>query len=356
LYVEKPMSHTVWEGRKMIEAARKYGRIVQVGTQHRSNAGLQEAARYIRDGHCGKIRYIHAVVHFLRKDIGRRLPWYPDKLNYDQYCGPAPMAPLERTQLHYDFHWYWGTGNGDLGNNGVHALDTAFIFAGHQSFPRRIRSLGGRYVIADGAETPNTMLTLYDYAEVPFVFEHRALPAKPGVNFTDNAHGVRTGVVVRCENGYFAGLVGGVVYDNAGKVVKKFPGDGGAKHMPNFLDAVRSRRDRDLVTPVELGHVGASLCHYGNISYRIGGIASRADARIAVAAIPPAEQHFEHLLEHLAIHGVDLERQPLTLGPWLEIDGDNITRVEAGTDATLEYARFLLRETHRPPYTLPEQI
>jgi predicted dehydrogenase len=354
VYVEKPMSHSVWEGRRMVEAARRHGRIVQVGTQHRSDPGLLAARSYLREGHLGKILHVHAVYCFRRKDIGYRLPWYPDWLDYDRYCGPAPMAPLERANLHYDWHWTWATGTGDLGNNGVHVLDAGLFFSGHEALPPRILALGGRYVVGDRAETPNSMLAVYDYPQVPFVFEHRGLPARSGSDEADKVLGVAAGVVVHCEGGYFAGLKGGKAYDSEGRVVMEFTGDDGAGHMPNFLDAVRSRRAVDLVAPVEVGHVGASLCHCGNISYRIGESAGIDQVRASVGAVPAAGPHLEELLGNLRANGVDLGRLPLRLGPWINVEGDAITGVESGGDAGLERARFLLRGAHRPPYLLPE--
>jgi predicted dehydrogenase len=356
IYVEKPMSHTVWEGRKMIEAAGKYGRVVQVGTQHRSDPGLLGASRYLREGHCGKMLHVHAVYFNLRKDIGYRLPWYPDWLNYDMFCGPAPMAPLERASLHYDWHWSWATGNGDLGNNGVHLLDMGLFFAGHQAPPRRVLCLGGRYVVADRAETPNSIIAVYDYPEVPFIFEHRGLPAKPGVEYMDQVRGVRFGIVVQCEGGYFAGMNGGAVYDNNDKLVMKFPGDGGAGHMPNFLGTVRSRRVADLVAPCDVAHTGASLCHFGNISYRIGATAGLDQARASLEAVPAAGKYLEGLAKNLSANRVDLSRDPLRLGQWIEVEGDNIAQLESGSVPALERARYLLRETHRPPYTIPDQV
>jgi predicted dehydrogenase len=356
VYVEKPMSHTVWEGQKMIEAAGKYGRVVQVGTQHRSDPGLLAAGRYLREGHFGKMLHVHAVYFNLRKDIGYRLPWYPDWLNYDMFCGPAPMAPLERASLHYDWHWSWATGNGDLGNNGVHLLDMCLFFTGHQAPPRRILCLGGRYVVADRAETPNSIIAVYDYPEVPFIFEHRGLPAKPGVEYMDQTRGVRFGIVVQCEGGYFAGMNGGAVYDNNDKLVMKFPGDGGAGHMPNFLGTVRSRRVADLVAPCDVAHTGASLCHFGNISYRIGATAGLGQVRASLEAVPAAGKYLDGLAKNLGANGVDLSRDPFRLGQWIQAEGDNIAQVESGSEAALERARFLLRETHRPPYAIPDQV
>ncbi len=358
VYVEKPMSRTVWEGRKMIEATAKYGRIVQVGTHYRSETGLAQAIQYLHSGELGKVQHIRAIVYNLRQSIGKRLPWYPEGINYDLFCGPTPMVPLTRGKLHYDWHWSWDTGNGELGNNGVHVLDIALRIARHNGPPRRIVSFGNRYSILDAAETPNTHVAVYDYAQIPLIFEHRALPAKPGVNYLDQVGGLRTGVIATCEGGTVAGLVGATAFDKAGKQIRKFAGDGGATHVQNFFDAVRSRRSQDLAAPVETGHLSASLCHFGNISYRAGESAPTAAIDATLGDFPAAGAIHRELQTHLQVHGIDLARQPFRLGPWLSLDaiGDGITAVSGQQEGALEYARFLLKETQRPPYAIPEQV
>ncbi|PAW66496.1 MAG: hypothetical protein B9S34_08035 [Opitutia bacterium Tous-C1TDCM] len=358
VYVEKPMSRTVWEGRKMIEAATKYNRIVQVGTHYRSETGLAEAIQFLHGGGLGKIDHIRAIVYNLRPSIGHKLPWYPGDLDYDRFCGPAPVAPLQRNQLHYDWHWSWDTGNGELGNNGVHVLDIALRIAKHAGSPRRILSFGGRYGIADVAETPNTHVAVYDYPSIPLIFEHRALPAKPGVNFMDQHGGLRVGVVAHCEGGSLSGLVGGTAYDRSGKVIKKFNGDGGAGHVPNFFAAVRSRRKADLAAPVETGHLSAALCHYGNISYRVGGAAAPARIEAALKDFPAAQGIQRELEAHLGVHGIETSAHPFKLGPWLDLDatGDGITKLDTDNPAALAHARFLLREAPRPPYVIPDTV
>jgi predicted dehydrogenase len=227
VYVEKPMTHTVWEGRKLIEAAAKYRRVVQVGTQYRSESGLAEGIKWLHAGGLGKLKYVHAPYYGRRGSIGRRHPWYPGGLNYDLFCGPTPVVPLERDKLHYDWHWSWTTGNGELGNNGVHLLDVARRIVRSEAPPRRVLGLGGRFVIDDCAETPNAQLAVYDYPEAPVIFEARGLPAKPDVNYSDQINGTRVGVVAHCEGGYLAGLTGCAAYDPSGKVIQKFGGDGG---------------------------------------------------------------------------------------------------------------------------------
>jgi predicted dehydrogenase len=352
VYVEKPMSRTVWEGRQMIDAASRYRRIVQVGMQYHSETGLAAAQRYLAAGKLGAIRHIRAVVYAKRDSIGRRAAWYPQDLDYDRFCGPSPVVPLQRSHLHYDWHWMWDTGNGDLGNNGVHVLGAALRFAGHTAVAPRIVSLGGRYAVDDVAETPNTMLTLYDYPDVPILYEQRGLTAKPGVSYMDQCQGQRLGLIVTCEGGSIAGLTGAVAFDPDGKILEKFPGDGGATHMQNFLNAVRSRQSQELAAPATLGHLAAATCHYGNISYRLGSPAVLATGESSLGGIAAAQDVFKELQQHVTTHGVDFSRQPFTIGQSIHPDetGDGIARVSSQSAEDLERARYLLRETQRPPY------
>ena len=358
VYVEKPVSHTVWEGRKMVEAAAKYRRIVQSGLQRRSDIGLPGAVQYVRDGHMGKVLWTRALCYARREGIGRKLPWYPEGMNYDLYCGPSPVVPLERDQLHFAWHMMWATGNGELPGNAVHMLDIARRFSPiYDAPPRRVLSFGQRYV-NDAGQTPDCQAAVYDYPGAPMYYEARALPAKPGVRYLDQYRGLRTGTVVQCEGGYFAGLNGGAFYDNRGKRIRTFPGDDGGNHLANFFAAMRSRRPADLTAPIEVGHASTAISHQANISYRVGAPADPAEIRSALEAFPLAGEFLEGLRGHLATHHIDIARRRLTLGRWLELDatGDGIRAVGADDPATLARARFLLKETQRPPYVIPEQV
>jgi hypothetical protein len=358
VYVEKPMSHDVWEGRKMIEAAVRYSRVVQTGMQYGSDPGLIAAGEYLRSGQLGKIKHLRAVFYSKRAGIGRKFPWYPRDVDYNLFCGPTAMAPLERDQLHYDWHWSWATGNGELGNNGVHLMGVALRWLGLNTVAPRILSVGGRFGYNDVGETPNTMLTVYDYPDTPIIYEQRNLAAKPGVEYADQNHGLRAGIVATCEGGVLAGLVGASAFDPDGKLIQKFPGDGGASHMRNFLEAVRTRRTNELKASVEFGHVAAAACHYGNISYRIGQANTVTEVDKSLAPVPAAQPIFAELQTHLGVHQIDLAQHPLTLGSWVECDasGDGIARVGSSDDRALEKARYLLHETQRPPFVIPDQV
>lgn len=356
VYVEKPVSRTIWEGQQMIAAAAKYQRVVQSGTQLRSDTGLDEAVRTINSGEFGKIQSIRAVVYRPRDGIGRREPWYPDNLDYNLYCGPSAMVPLEREKLHYDWHWSWSTGNGDLGNLGVHVLDIARRFGPPAGPPRRVIAVGARLGVDDAGETPNTVLAVLDYPGVPVVFELRGMPVTSANAAPDTYRGIRNGVVVQCEGGSYAGYVGGAFHDAKGREIRKVPGDGGATHFENFFAAMRSRRTQDLRAPIETGHGSTSLCHYGNISYRTGRPAAWKDVQAAFEPVADARSAIEGLGKHLAARGIDPDRQRLTLGPWLELEAgrDGIAGVQGGDASLLARARSFLQEPMRPPYVIPD--
>ncbi|MGH7959210.1 MAG: Gfo/Idh/MocA family protein, partial [Opitutaceae bacterium] len=278
VYVEKPISHNVWEGRKAVEAAVKYNRIVQAGTQSRSDEALQEAFAYIQAGKLGKIQWVRGLCYKERGSIGKTSgpQQVPSHIDYDLWSGPAPLDPPRRNSptrgpIHYDWHWFWNYGGGDIANQGIHEMDMCRWVLGQKGFPSAVMSFGGRFGYEDDAETPNTQIAVYDYEPAPLIFEVRGRPRKTGENAMDAYRGIRVGLTVQCEGGYFAGGAnGGGVYDSAGKKMKQFSSSGGEGHGANFIAAMRSRKTSDLTAPVEVGHVSSALCHLGNISYRLG--------------------------------------------------------------------------------------
>jgi len=356
VYVEKPVSQNIWEGQKMIEAAARHNRIVQAGTQGRSARGLAELIDYLKSGEIGAIQYGHAYSFRHRPGIGKRLPWYPDNLDYDMFCGRAPMAPIERDRMHYDWHWMWETGNGDLGNLGIHVFDRARWVSGQEGPPPRMISLGQRYNVDDAGETPNAQLTLCAYPEFPIIIENRSLPRHADAGGPDELRGLRSGIVVQCEGGYFAGMNGGEVFDNEGRLIREFPQ--GGNHMLNFIEAVRSRKSEDLNARIDVAHASNIGCLGGNISYRIGHEASSSEIREQLANVLPSGEILESFEDYLSRYGIDLERNPLQLGRWIDFDpaSDEITAVPGGDDSVLDRARFLLKGTHRAPYQIPDNI
>ena len=322
VYVEKPVSHNIWEGRKMVEAARKYDRIVQVGTQRRSDEGLRQAFEYIKQGKLGKIQYIHSMCYRKRESIGKvsgPQP-IPESVDYNLWTGPAPLVPLMRKNLHYDWHWIWATGNGDLGNNGIHQLDLCRWALGQDKLPRRAMSIGGRFGYNDDdGETANTQIVLLDYKPAPIIYEVRNLPRKKGDTAMDEYRGVRSGAVIQCENGYFAG---GWAYDNNGEKIKQFKVSGGSGHHGNFIKAVRDHKASELNADILEGHLSTALCHMGNISHLLGAEASPGEIRERLQGDKEAMETFESFQNHLSANEVDIKKTRAVLGPWVTMDSE----------------------------------
>ena len=359
VYLEKPISHNVWEGRKVVEAAAKYNRIVQAGTQSRSDEALHAVSAYLKSGELGRILRARGFCYKRRESIGKvdgPQP-VPATVDYDLFCGPAPLEPLRRRQLHYDWHWVWPTGNGDIGNQGIHEMDMCRWMLGEAGFPRQVFSIGGRFGYDDDATTPNTQIAVYDYAAAPLIFEVRGLPAKSDVKHMDHYRGVRIGIAIECENGVFAGGAGGgVVYDNEGKRVKSFTSSGGDAHMENFVSAVRSRDAKSLAAPVSEAHVSSALCHLGNISYRLGTEMPEAAIKEKVASRADVTETLGRFESHLVANGVDLAQARPTMGPILQMDTAAERFQTASAFDIGSFANILLRDTYRPPFVVPEQV
>jgi len=351
VYVEKPVSHDLWEGRQMVQAARTYRRIVQSGTQRRSDTGLREAIAWIREGHLGQITLVRGIIYVRRDSIGKvsgpQAP--PASVDYDLWCGPAPRTPLMRKRLHYDWHWVWPTGNGDLGNNGIHFMDICRWVTEQQVLPPRVLSVGGRFGYDDDGETPNTQLVVLDYQPVPILFELRGLPRTREENAMDDYLGTRAGTVVHCEGGHF---VGGWAYARNGQKVKQFARTGGAGHQANFIDAVRSRNPGDLHAEVREGHLSSALCHLGGISHRLGSAAPPGTVEERLQDAPGIPEAYERMQQHLLHNQVDLEQTPPVLGPWLTVNPEE----ERFTGPFAEEANALRRRTGRAPFTIPETV
>ena len=360
VYVEKPVSHNILEGRKIALAGKKYGRVIQSGTQYRSDPGLAQAAEYIRQGNIGKMKWGHVVWYELRGSIGKVPPHTPQNLDYDLYCGPAEVEPLRREKLHYDWHWIWSTGTGDLGNSGVHAYDLCRWLAGYQDLPPRAVCLGGRFGVHDAGETPNTQLTLLDYPAAPILIENRNLPKQKGIRALDHYRQVKEGVILQCEGGHFAGLRGGgSIYDAQGKRIKQFVGDGGGQHAANFIEAMRKRDNSILNAPIREGHVSSACCHLGNFSYQLGEPARAAKLKEVMASCPQAVTVVDKLREHLRANDVDPDKEPMICGPWLTVDPrkETIVKVDdSDSGPMVKRAKRLARGRYRKPFTMPKEV
>ncbi len=265
VYVEKPCSHNPWEGETMVAAARKHNRAVQMGTQRRSGAGYQDAIARLRDGVIGKVYLSRSWYNNLRPTIGIGRPADPPaSLDYDMWQGPAPRVPYYDNRLHYNWHWLWHWGNGELGNNGIHALDICRWGLG-VDYPIAVTSSGGRYRYVDDQQTPDTQV-------VAFEFPGGKQATWQGLSC--NKHKEGSGFVsFYGENGTLEidGNGGFIIYDTNDAVVETVKGrfDDG-DHIENFVAAIRSGEHLNLNAEIEIGHKSTLLCHLGNIAQRTG--------------------------------------------------------------------------------------
>jgi predicted dehydrogenase len=352
VYVEKPVSHEVWEGRQLVTAARKYNRIVQTGTQCRSSQGIAEAIEWIRQGNLGKIVRVRGLCYKRRPSIGKvegPQP-IPPGIDYDLWCGPAPKGPLMRKRLHYDWHWVWATGNGDLGNQGIHQMDLGRWILGETELSPRVWSVGGRLGYVDDGTTPNTLIVFHDYKAAPLIFEVRGLPTAEGSKQMDKYHGADVGVVTDLEGGrmVISSYSSAKFFDKEDKPVKSF--EGSSSHFGNFIGAVRSRKPADLKADILEGHLSSALCHTGNISYRLGTPHSPEEIREAVQTTTDLAEAVGRMEQHLGANNVDLHKTPATLGAVLRMD----PRSEQFPGNHL--ANLLLSREYRAPFVVPKQV
>jgi predicted dehydrogenase len=364
VYVQKPTSHTIFEGRKMVEAARKYNRIVQAPHGPRERTGFGEAFEYVRKGSLGKILYAHGLNYKPRESIGKvngPQP-IPDSINYDLWCGPADKLPLMRQHLHYDWHFDFNTGNGDLGNMGIHYMDGCRWGLGQNTLPRHVMSLGGRFGYDDDGQTPNTQIVFLDYEPAPIIFEVRGLPrsrAQRGSTWRasdmDSHTGVRIGTIIRCESGYVTGRSGGggtaAAFDHDGKLIRQFEPTK-PDLRTNFLDAIRSRRAEEIISPVLQGHLSAALVHLGNISYRLGARTDKESVREAIQSEKPLAESFDRFVAHLDANEIDLGQTPIRMGPMLSFDPQQ----ERFTGPFSEMANTFVSRNYREPYVVPNEV
>ena len=374
VYIEKPVSHHLWEGRMLVEAARKHGRIVQTGTQARANPDVIEALRWLRAGNLGAVRHAHGMCYKPRMSIGKSgRGEIPAGLDYDLWAGPAPLRPLTRKNLHYDWHWIHDYGNGDLGNQGIHEMDLSRWFLGHTALSPQVMSIGGRLGYDDDGETPNTQLVWHAYDGPPILFEVRGLPkAKQyqadaalwsknmdvSAGFSGNWS---VGVTVVCEGGRLIIEGGGqalLALDPQNKIIKRFEqkdpqrgvgwSKGDAHIFENWLAIMRSRTAAEQSAPILDGHLSSGLCHTGMISHRLGRTARPEEILERIRADRLASEHFAAMKEHLERNGVDLAKPGLVLGPSLAFDpaSERFTNNDA--------ANALLRRADRKPFVVPE--
>jgi predicted dehydrogenase len=334
VYVEKPVSHNISEGRRIVQASRRHHRICQAGTQHRSEGANRAAAQYVRDGKLGQIKLAHVCTYRARTSIGAAGEYSPPPtVDYNLWAGPALMElPIRRKQFHYDWHWFWNWGNGELGNNSIHAVDTMRLVTGLNGLGRGVLSYGGRVGLGDCGETPSVQFTIHDFGPTTVIQEVRNLKT---------AAPKRGEVLIVGSEGYLAGTS---VYDPSGSLVQKMTGPD-VDHFGNFIQAVRSRKREEQNAEIEQGHISTALTHVANISQRLGQPASSGEIQSALARLQVNEnvlESFAEIREHLAGNGVEIDKTPLTLGPWIGIDSAQekfVDNAAANSMLTNEYRK-----------------
>jgi len=350
IYVEKPATHNVFEGRICSEIIRKSKQIVQTGTQRRSDRRWAQMIEVTKSGQLGKLLISHGFASKPRRSIGFKKPERPPAhLDWNLWVGPAPMQPYHGNLVHYNWHWFWDFGNGEIGNQGVHQTDCARWAIPGATHPTFVFSLGGRIEYKDQGQTPNTQLTVYDYGDTLLLFEVCGLVGGKG-----DDRGIR-----RVSNDFI--YEAGIVVDGSKftpndshkdakmpKVdVKLGPGSG---PFGNFIAAMRSRKKEDLNAPFEEGHYSASICHLGNISYRLGRQMKWSDVKKKPFDNDYANERWERICEHLVKNrGLKLGEWPCRVGLPLKFD----PKTEKFIDAPAAANRMLTRPP-RKPFDIPE--
>jgi len=347
VYVEKPCSHNVFEGRKCVEAARKYRRIVQHGTQSRSG-GFAKMAAIVKSGKYGKLLVSKGYCCKPRWSIGSKpIKTPPAHLDFNIWLGPAPLQPYHDNLVHYNWHWFWDFGNGDMGNQGVHEIDMARWAMG-VTLPRSVVSLGGRWVnepgFKDQGETPNQIVSVFDYGDSLILFETRGLVGKHDrfPNMVTNELYFEEGVI-KGGRFYPKGKDKGEPLVDADYHV--YPGG----NFGNFINCVRSRKYKELNADILEAHLSSALCHLGNIPYLMG-VEKRFEKPKDFSDNEVVGDSIMTLLENTKAIGVDPENTTLRVGPKLAFDPEKEKFVNNPA------ADMLLTRPYRKPFVVPEKV
>jgi predicted dehydrogenase len=347
VHVEKPCSHNIVEGRRIVEAARRYDRIVQHGTQRRSDPEWIRLTADVRSGKYGRLLRAYVYTYRPRESIGVSNPQQPPaELDYNLWIGPAPTHPYRTNLVHYEWHWIWDFGSGEIGNLGTHQMDLARWAMPAGAAPRSVVSLGGRYGYQDQGQTPNTQLTAYDFGDLKLLCEQRGLVDRKAVKVTVEFY-TDQGVVK--EGKFFPKGA------REGEPIEGAPVGGfadlGRLHFRNFIDCIRSRSREQLNGEILEGHRSALLAHLGNISYRLGEEVSFDQQPKAFGGDKPAGDAFDDMKRHLADDaGLELTGTVYRLGRTLRFDAQ--TEKFVG-DAEADQ---MLARPYQGPFVVPERV
>ena len=348
VYVEKPCSHNVYEGRQIVNAAKKFKAIVQHGTQSRCDDKCARIVQAAKSGKYGRLQIAKGYCCKPRWTIGfkpEQAP--PSTLDWNSWLGPASEQPYHANLVHYNWHWFWATGNGDIGNQGIHELDIARWGIG-QNLPKKVISFGARYVdepergFKDQGETPNMILTLYEFDDVLMLFETRGLVKKD--TKWDNQ--------VDYEFYTDQGLLKGEYFFPKGSDEKvrldvEYQKPHAGSPFNNFIACVRDRKSENLDAPIQEGHYSAALAHIGNVSWRLGKIDSEAAIRKAFGDNEVTQKAVDAVFQNLSDALPDLKNPQFQLGPKLAFDP--VAEKFVGN----EQANAMLTRQYRAPFVVP---
>ena len=308
---------------------------------------MRQAIEFLHNGGVGEVKLARGLCYKPRGSIGPRGNYdVPASINYDLWSGPAQLHNLTRQKLHYDWHWQWEYGNGDLGNQGIHQMDIARWGLNEMNLGQTVLSYGGRFGYDDAGETANTQVCIHEFAnDKRLVFEVRGLK-------TEKLMEAGVGVIFYGSEGYLVmpSYTAAVVFDKDGmKTEKTFAGGGDSHHFANFVKAVRSRKHEDLNADILDGHLSSALCHVGNISYRLGSPVTAAQIATEFASDSEALQTLDRFQQHMLDNNVSPEITKITLGPKLRLAG---TEEFSGPKA--DEANKMLTREYRAPYIVPK--
>jgi predicted dehydrogenase len=354
VYVEKPCSHNIHEGRIAVEMARRHKRVVQHGTQSRSSQQWEDLRALAKSGKLGKLLVSRGLCYKpgtpgaenTRGDIGTKPTKAPPReLDFSLWLGPAQEQPYHENLVHYRWHWFWHFGNGDAGNQGVHEMDKARWVIPDAVWPKSVISFGGRYANNDQAQTPNALVSIFDYGDTLLIFETRGLKSPA-------YRGQGVGNVLHFEEGVVAGNKFYPKGQGDGVAIPKVEGEvkRSGNHFANFIDCVRNRDTSKLHADIEVGHVSSGLCHLGNISYRLGKQTDYNPSLGRLAGNEFATDALTRMADHLKDSGIKFDGKNLMVGRKLDFDG------KAEKFVNDKDADALLTRNYRKPFVVPDKV
>lgn len=358
VYVEKPLCNALWEGQQVVKAAKKYGKICQVGTQQRSAPMQTEIKHLLHDEKLiGDIEWVRVNRFGLRPSIGKRATALvpPKTVDYDLWLGPAQDLPIYRDKFHYDWHWDWNTGAGEMGNWGVHIVDDVRnnVFRDVIPFPKGVVAGGGRFAWHDAGNTPNIHFAMLDTGSIPVVIGVANIAADAANKAPPRCPGPTSGYIAYGEGGRMEGERGKAkFFDADGALIKEIKGTTGmVDHQQNFVDAIRHSAPQSLMAPADVGHHSTAWCNLANYAYRVGGDLRGQGPTPATFEVQDADAAgiWGDLRSLVAVHEGQQIADAMSLGPHLAFDSTQETFVGDHADLANQY----LRVSGRKKFVVP---